>query len=110
MSLNIIDLIKGQLGPALVSQAAAQYGETESGISKAIDGILPAVVGGLANNSDNPLVLDAIINSSSEGIPGDLPGNSANSSSIASVLTHLLWKNYLQNYREDLQEFLRKMN
>lgn len=89
MSLNIIDLIKGQLGPALVSQAAAQYGETESGISKAIDGILPAVVGGLANNSDNPLVLDAIINSSSEGIPGDVPGNSANSSSIASVLTQI---------------------
>lgn len=89
MSLNIIDLIKGQLGPALVSQAASQYGESESGISKAIDGLLPAVVGGLANNSDNPLVLDAIMNSSSSGILGNLMSNSAGNSSIASVLTQI---------------------
>ncbi len=60
MSLNVIDLIKGQLGPALVSQASSELGESESGISKAIGGLLPAVLGGLANNSDNPGVLDAI--------------------------------------------------
>lgn len=89
MSLNIIDLIKGQLGPALVSQSASQYGESESGISKAIDASLPAVVGGLANNSDNPLVLDAIMNSSSTRILGNLAGNSADNSSIASVLTQI---------------------
>ncbi|MEC3877867.1 OmpA family protein [Chryseobacterium salviniae] len=89
MSLNIIDLIKGQLGPALVSQSASQYGESESGISKAIDASLPAVVGGLANNSDNPLVLDAIMNSSSTGILGNLAGNSADNSSIASLLTQI---------------------
>lgn len=89
MSLNIIDLIKGQLGPALVSQAALQYGESESGISKAIGGLLPAVVGGLANNSDNPLILDAIMNSSSPDILNNLSGNSSNNSSIASVLTQI---------------------
>lgn len=89
MSLNIIDLIKGQLGPALISQAATQYGESESDISKAIGGFLPAVVGGLANNSDNPLVLDAIMNSSSSGILGNVIGNSADNSSIASVLTQI---------------------
>ncbi|SEM40712.1 OmpA family protein [Chryseobacterium taichungense] len=89
MSLNIIDLIKGQLGPAFVSQAASQYGESESGISKAIGGLLPAVVGGLANNSDNPLVLDAITNSSSSGILGNLMGNSTDNSFIASVLTQI---------------------
>lgn len=89
MSLNIIDLIKGQLGPALVSQVASQYGESESGISKAINGLLPAVVGGLANNSDNPLVLDAIMNSSSPQILENPVGNSSNNSSIASVLTQI---------------------
>lgn len=89
MSLNIIDLIKGQLGPALVSQAASQYGESESGISKAIGGLLPAVVGGLANNADNPLVLDAIMNSSSGGILGNLMGNASNNSSLSTVLSQI---------------------
>lgn len=89
MSLNIIDLIKGQLGPAFVSQAASQYGESEAGISKAIGGLLPAVVGGLANNSDNPLVLDAIMNPSSSGLLGNLAGNTADNSSLAGVLTQI---------------------
>lgn len=89
MSLNIIDLIKGQLGPALVSNAASKYGESESGVSKAIEGFLPAVLGGLSNNADNPLVLDAIMNSSSPDILGNLDENSSNNSSIASVLTKI---------------------
>jgi outer membrane protein OmpA-like peptidoglycan-associated protein len=89
MSLNVIDLIKGQLGPALVSQAASQFGESESGISKAIGGLLPAVVGGLANNSDNPGVLDAITNASSSGILGNLLGGSSSSPVISNLLTSI---------------------
>ncbi|MCQ9635536.1 OmpA family protein [Chryseobacterium sp. WG23] len=89
MSLNVIDLIKGQLGPALVSQAASQFGESESGISKAIGGLLPAVVGGLANNADNPGVLDAITKASSSGILGNLLGGSSNNSIITSLLSSL---------------------
>jgi len=89
MSLNVIDLIKGQLGPALVSQAAAQFGESESGISKAIGGLLPAVVGGLANNSDNPGVLNAITNASSSGILGNLLGGSSDNSIISNLLSSI---------------------
>ncbi len=87
MSLNVIDLIKGQLGPALVSQAASELGESESGISKAISGLLPAVVGGLANNASNPSVLDAITGASSSGLLGNLLGGSSNNSLISSVLS-----------------------
>ena len=87
MSLNLIDLIKGQLGPALVSQAASQLGESESGISKAISGLLPAVVGGLANNSNNTSVLDAITGASSSGLLSNLLGSSANNSLITTVLS-----------------------
>ena len=86
MSLNIIDLIKGQLGPALVSQAASQYGESESNISKAISGLLPAVVGGFANNSDNPAVLDAITGPSSHGLLSNLVGGTTHNSLINNVL------------------------
>ncbi|MGL6126464.1 flagellar motor protein MotB [Chryseobacterium artocarpi] len=89
MSLNVIDLIKGQLGPALVSQAASQFGESESGISKAIGGLLPAVVGGLANNADNPGVVDAITKASSSGILGNLLGGSSSNPIITSLLSSL---------------------
>lgn len=87
MSLNILDLIKGQLGPALVSQAATQLGESESGISKAISGLLPAVVGGLANNARNPSVLDAITGATSSGILGNLLNGSSGNSLITTVLS-----------------------
>ena len=87
MSLNVIDLIKGQLGPALISQAATQLGESESGISKAISGLLPAVVGGLANNADKPGVLDAITGAASSGLLGNLLGGSTNNSLITTILT-----------------------
>lgn len=87
MSLNVIDLIKGQLGPALVSQAASQLGESESGISKAIGGLLPAVVGGLANNADKPAVLDAITGAASSGLLSNLLGGTQNNSLISSVLS-----------------------
>lgn len=89
MSLNIIDLIKGQLGSALVTQAASQLGESESGISKAIGGLLPAVVGGLANNSDNPAILDAISSAPSQGVFGNLLGFSSNDSWVSNLLTSI---------------------
>ncbi|UKB78262.1 OmpA family protein [Chryseobacterium sp. MEBOG07] len=89
MSLNVIDLIKGQLGPALVSQAASQFGESESGISKAIGGLLPAVVGGLANNADKPGVVDAITQASSSGILGNLLGGSSSSPIISTLLSSI---------------------
>jgi len=89
MSLNIIDLIKGQLGPAVVSQATSQFGESESGISKAIGGLLPAVVGGLANDADNPHVLDAITRSSSNGVLGNQLGVTSASSEISEVVSSI---------------------
>lgn len=89
MSLNIIDLIKGQLGSALVTQAASQLGESESGISKAISGLLPAVVGGLANNSDNPTVLDAISNTPSQGVLGNLLGFASENTWVQGLLASI---------------------
>ncbi len=73
----------------MVSQAASQFGESESGISKAIGGLLPAVVGGLANNANNPGVVDAITKASSSGILGNLLGGSSNNPIITSLLSSL---------------------
>lgn len=89
MSLNLIDLIRGQLGPATVSQAATELGESESGISKAISGLLPAIVGGLANNADKPGVLESITGASSSGLLGNLLGGSSNNSLITTILNSI---------------------
>ena len=89
MSLNLIDLIKGQLGPALISQVASQNGESEAGIQKAISGLLPAVIGGLANNSNNSNLLDAVTSPSASGLLGNLLGGSSNNSLITTVINSL---------------------
>ena len=86
MSLNLIDLIKGQLGPAFTSQTAQELGESESGISKAVGGLLPAILGGLANNSDNPSVLDAITGAGSGDSVSPLNTNVHGNSWINTLL------------------------
>lgn len=87
MSTQIFDLIKDQLGSSFVSEASNQLGENESGISKAIGALLPVVLGGLANNSNNSTVLDTLSNSSSSGLLGNLFGNSSNNSMISTLLS-----------------------
>lgn len=62
MSLNLIDLIKGQLGAALVSQVATRVGESESAVAKAMGGFLPAVLGGFANKAQDEQVLNVVEN------------------------------------------------
>ncbi|WP_027376434.1 OmpA family protein [Kaistella palustris] len=86
MSLNIIDLIKGQLGPAVVSQTASQLGESESGISKAVSGFLPAIVGGIANNAGKPGILDALTGTNSSSLLGNLLDGTSNNSMVSNVL------------------------
>lgn len=87
MSLNVIDLIKGQLGPALVSQSANQLNETEPAVSKAISVLLPAVVSGLADHTDKPGVLNAITNAPTSGLLGNLIGAATGNSMVATILS-----------------------
>ncbi len=77
MSVNLIDLIKGQLGPATISQAASQFGESESSISTAVSGLIPAVVGAMAHNADNSSVIDAVMAAPKQGFLGNLLGNAS---------------------------------
>lgn len=79
MSFNLIDLIKEQLSPELVSKLANQLGESESGIAKAISGLLPVVVGGLAEKSSDKSVLDLVTSPEIKNVLGDLLGSNSNS-------------------------------
>ncbi|KQR93423.1 hypothetical protein ASG01_09560 [Chryseobacterium sp. Leaf180] len=96
MSLNVIDLIKGQLGPSVTANLSTDLGESEAGIQKAISGLLPVVLGGIINHADDREVTMAISNASvgnetlsspdsvTSGIPAKIFGDK--SSSIASTI------------------------
>jgi outer membrane protein OmpA-like peptidoglycan-associated protein len=87
--MSIINLIKEQLSPELVSKTATQLGESESGVSKAIGGLLPAILGGFVNQSQNTNILNSISEANSSGILGNLLGNSSNNSIITNVLSSI---------------------
>jgi len=91
MSINLIDLIKSQLGPATVSQTATQLGESESGISKAISALLPAVVGGFANSNTQTELFNTVKEASSSGVLSNLLGNLGGSDSIISKILSLIF-------------------
>jgi outer membrane protein OmpA-like peptidoglycan-associated protein len=78
MSFNLIDSAKGLFTNEMVSKASSYLGESESGVAKAISGILPSVLGGLVNKaSDNDgagVVASMAQESHSSGILGNLEG------------------------------------
>lgn len=84
--MNIIDLIKSQINPQVISQVSNQLAENESGVSNAIDGFLPLIVGGLADNAEKPSVLDAITGISSNGFSVESLGSLMASPAIGSVI------------------------
>lgn len=45
MSFNLLDMVKDQVGGQLASKAAEMLGESESGVTKALGGVLPTVLG-----------------------------------------------------------------
>lgn len=47
MSINIVDLIKNYVSPDLIAKASTFLGESDNGISKAISGLIPTVLGGI---------------------------------------------------------------
>jgi OmpA-OmpF porin, OOP family len=51
MSFNILDAVKGHFSSDLIGKAASFLGESEGGVSKAVGGILPTVLSGLASKA-----------------------------------------------------------
>ncbi len=91
MSINLIDLVKGQLGPVTVSQTATQLGESESGISKAISALLPTVVGGFANSNTQSELFSTVKDAASSGVLSNLLGNLNGNDSLVSKILSLIF-------------------
>jgi outer membrane protein OmpA-like peptidoglycan-associated protein len=62
MGLNLINLLKDYITPEVISKASSFVGENESGTSKAIDSIVPSVLGGLLNKAQDENGLSIISN------------------------------------------------
>ncbi len=86
--VNILDLLKGQLGSAAVGQIAELIGENNSNTSSAINSILPSLLGGLMQKGSTTEgasgILDMLSNDNHDGsmfdnISGLLGGGSKTS-------------------------------
>jgi OmpA-OmpF porin, OOP family len=75
MSFNLIDAAKSLFSDELVSKAGSFLGESETGISKAITGILPAVLSGLVTKTANHEGAGAVAQMVSEQVNSGTPGN-----------------------------------
>ena len=53
MAVNLIDLVKSQLGNQMVGQIAGLLGESSDKTQNAINGAVPALLGGLLNNASS---------------------------------------------------------
>lgn len=53
MSFNLVDTVKGLFTSDLISKAASSLGESEGGISKALSGLVPSLLGGLLSKASS---------------------------------------------------------
>ncbi|GEM_PF-287240 len=88
MSVNIIDLVKSYITPSVVAQLASHLGESEAGVSKAVDGLLPAVVGGLANHHNSAGLLDQLRSMGNSGQLAGLASGASTQDTTVGLLTN----------------------
>jgi outer membrane protein OmpA-like peptidoglycan-associated protein len=76
MSLNLLDAVKGYFSSDLINKASSMLGESEGGITKALSGIVPSVLGGLLSKSSAADGAGSLLNMAKEahgsGILGSL--------------------------------------
>ncbi|HOA39579.1 MAG TPA: DUF937 domain-containing protein, partial [Flavihumibacter sp.] len=77
MSFNILDAVKGYLTPQLLGQAASYLGESDSGISKAVSGLVPAALTGIINKAEAPGGASTIMDLAQKALGSGILGNLA---------------------------------
>lgn len=89
MALNLLDSVKGLFTSDLVSKTASSLGEGESGISKAISGVVPSILGGIISKAGSGIddaggILQMAKGAAGSGILDNLGNIAAQGSSTAS--------------------------
>ena len=84
MSFNLLDAAKGLFTNELVGKASSYLGESESGVTKALSGIVPIILGGLADKTSTHegaiTVANAANDANNAGFLGNLGGFFSNES------------------------------
>jgi OmpA-OmpF porin, OOP family len=70
MSINLLDMAKGVLTPDMMSKAAGLLGESPEGTGKALSGVLPLVLGGMADHAAKPAGAEALLGMLTSGKAG----------------------------------------
>ena len=77
MSINVVDLVKNYVSQDLISKAGVFLGESEGGISKAVSGLIPSILGGViskgtASEAGAQEILNAATETENTGLLGNL--------------------------------------
>jgi OmpA-OmpF porin, OOP family len=70
MSINLLDMASQVLTPDMVSKAAGLLGESPSGTTKALSGVLPLVLGGMSDHASKPAGAEALLGLLTSGKAG----------------------------------------
>jgi outer membrane protein OmpA-like peptidoglycan-associated protein len=76
MSWNFLDLVKGQFSSELIGQASSFLGESESGISKGLEAVIPAALSGIikkVEDGDTSTLVNLAKTAYDSGILDSLP-------------------------------------
>ncbi len=93
MSINLVDLLKSEVGSQLLGPASKFLGESESSTQKALGGILPSILGGMMDKGSNAAGAGDIMDMFSKfdgdmsSNIGDIFGGGSQSGGLSSLLT-----------------------
>ncbi len=93
MSINLLDLLKSDVGSQLLGPASKFLGESEASTNKALGGILPSILGGLmdkgSSNSGAGDLMDMLGKSDPSILSniGDIFSGGSNSGGLSSLLS-----------------------
>ncbi len=92
--MNIIDLVKEHITPTLISNVSSQLGESESGVSKAINSYIPILLGSVLDKKDSATGLFHTIKTfgASRGL-GNVSTEQETPDTIKELITSLLGSN-----------------
>lgn len=76
MSVNVVDLVKNYVSQDLITKASSFLGESEGGVSKAVSGLIPSILGGVVSKGTRTEAgAQEILNSAKEANSSGLLGN-----------------------------------
>ncbi|MEJ8598466.1 apolipoprotein A1/A4/E family protein [Riemerella anatipestifer] len=105
MSINIIELIKGQFGHGVTSQLASQLGEKEEAVSKATNALIPTVLGGIVSQSDKSALLQEITQLADANTLSKLNQESSFANELLSKLLTMVFGDKIKSITSGISSF-----